>query len=199
MAPSPVLLKTLRDQLTHLDTENQSCPQSTAERVRQPLYSAFSSDACRSRRMRLALATLRGEKGENVPGTRQAGGPLSGPARSQLSWWRAGGRASQGGRGQRRTQGRLGILPPGWTVIPVFSVWLLGSSLLALRECAAALLRLSAALPTAGERCAQHQGAVSDPSSRARTRARTHTLKATLVTDSSADLCRSPRLNVRLC
>lgn len=53
-------------------------------------------------------------------------------------------------------------------------VWLLSTSLLALRECAAALLRLSQALPTAGERCARHQGAVSDPSSRARTRIHTH-------------------------
>lgn len=117
--------------------------QSAVDGGAQPLSSApgrllrrlqIQEDAPRTRN------SAQEEKGENVPRTRQAGGPLSGPARSQLSWWRAGGPGgARGGRGQRQRQGRLGILPPGRTVIPVSSLWLLGSSLLALRQCAAAL------------------------------------------------------------
>lgn len=97
-------------------------------------------------------------------------------------------------RGEQASQGRLDqerklkagrfsfeFFPDG-CVFSVFLVWPFGTSLLALRECAAALLRVCPALSTAGERCAQHQGAGSDPSSRhgrtvrmhAHTRGNTH-------------------------
>lgn len=122
-----VLLKSFRDQLRHLYGENQSCPQPTAERVRQRLYSAPSfwlqrlriqKDAprtqnCARRRRHAAEMKTYPER------VKQKGCCQDQREVRSHGGGRAGGRASERasrGWGWGHKQGRLGILPPGWSV-----------------------------------------------------------------------------------